>query len=132
VRAIFEDDEAKLTELLSDIPANVDLWEATDRHLQAADTLFRALDSLAGIGETKASKLLARKRPRLFACGRQRYSEGTFLGLRSRMGAPGGPSPPNAQTSSRIPAAVGGLDFDLHYPIARRHCMDAFQPITER
>lgn len=66
VRALLERDSTQLSELLSDIPPYVDLWDADDRDLHAADALFQALDSFDGVGETKASKLLARKRPRLF------------------------------------------------------------------
>lgn len=66
VRALLEQDSAPLSELLASIPPNVDLWDADDRDLQAADALYQALDSIVGVGETKASKLLARKRPRLF------------------------------------------------------------------
>jgi hypothetical protein len=46
----------------------VDLWEASDQHLAAADLLYAVLRSggaLRGIGPTTASKLMARKRPRL-------------------------------------------------------------------
>lgn len=65
VRAILERDAVELSEMLSEVPAEVDLWEAEDRDLEAALALHEALDSYAGVGETKASKLLARKRPRL-------------------------------------------------------------------
>lgn len=65
VRGILERDAADLSEMLAEIPFEVDLWEADDADLNAALTLHEALDRYAGVGETKASKLLARKRPRL-------------------------------------------------------------------
>ncbi|MFE4542363.1 DUF6308 family protein [Arthrobacter sp. NPDC056727] len=65
VRAILQTDSSYLSKLLIAIPADVDIWDAEDRHLDAAAELFSALDAYAGVGETKASKLLARKRPRL-------------------------------------------------------------------
>lgn len=65
VRAMLQTDSSSLSKLLIAIPADVDIWDAEDRHLDAAAELFRALDAYAGVGETKASKLLARKRPRL-------------------------------------------------------------------
>lgn len=65
VRAMLQTDSSSLSELLSAVPVDVDIWDAEDHHLDAAAELFRALDAYAGVGETKASKLLARKRPRL-------------------------------------------------------------------
>jgi hypothetical protein len=51
------------TDYLKDISTELDLWNATD--LSAAVGLWRLLDSLPSVGPTKASKLMARKRPRL-------------------------------------------------------------------
>lgn len=65
VRAMLETDSSSLSNLLAAVPADVDIWDAEDGHLDAAAEIFRVLDSYAGVGETKASKLLARKRPRL-------------------------------------------------------------------
>lgn len=67
VRAMLksEPDIAQLKRMLTAIPAHVDLWNAEDHHLEAASALFDKLDGYASVGETKASKLLARKRPRL-------------------------------------------------------------------
>ena len=52
-------------ERLSNIDDETALWEANEETLKAADELFEALDELPGVGETKASKLLSRKRPHL-------------------------------------------------------------------
>lgn len=68
VRAILEDQADHLSVLLSAVPDDVDLWDATDEHLSAATDLWRALRSggpLLGVGPTTTSKLMARKRPRL-------------------------------------------------------------------
>ncbi|MBM7086816.1 DUF6308 family protein [Micromonospora humidisoli] len=50
---------------LTAIPADLDLWNADPDTLQAATALHRWLDDLPGVGPVTASKLLARKRPRL-------------------------------------------------------------------
>lgn len=54
--------------LLAEIPADVALWEAAAEHLDrdsAAWRLWRRLVSIPGVSTTRASKLLARKRPHL-------------------------------------------------------------------
>jgi hypothetical protein len=54
--------------LLAKIPADVALWESTSEHLNresAAWRLWRQLVSIPGVSTTRASKLLARKRPLL-------------------------------------------------------------------
>ena len=54
--------------LLAEIPADVALWEATAEQLDAdsaAWRLWRQLVSIPGVRTTRASKLLARKRPHL-------------------------------------------------------------------
>jgi ABC-type amino acid transport substrate-binding protein len=68
VRAVLGARADQLGELLAAVPDDVDLWEATDEQLAPAYELYRALRSgsaLAGVGPTTASKLMARKRPRL-------------------------------------------------------------------
>ncbi|WP_373693495.1 DUF6308 family protein [[Mycobacterium] burgundiense] len=64
-RQLLESRSAEFVQLLRDIPADLDLWEATDAHLAAIDRCDAALRTLPGVGETRASKLMARKRPRL-------------------------------------------------------------------
>jgi len=54
--------------LLTDIPSDVPLWAATDEQLarnSAAWRLWTRLVSIPVVGTTRASKLLARKRPHL-------------------------------------------------------------------
>jgi Family of unknown function (DUF6308) len=54
--------------LLAEIPSNLALWEVTSEHLgrdSAAWQLWRRLVSIPGVSQTRASKLLARKRPHL-------------------------------------------------------------------
>ena len=68
VRTLLGDQAEHLNGLLATIPAKVDLWAATDADLAPAYHLYRALRSggpLWGVGPTTASKLMARKRPRL-------------------------------------------------------------------
>ena len=43
------------------LPTDVDLVEASDEHLDAALTLWKEVHSLRDVGDTKTSKLLARK-----------------------------------------------------------------------
>jgi hypothetical protein len=68
VRAILDARADELGRLLAAVPDDVDLWDATDEHLEAARGLYRTLRSggaFKGIGPTTTSKLLSRKRPRL-------------------------------------------------------------------
>jgi len=50
---------------LAAIPSDLDLWAADSATLAATTTLHEWLDKLHGVGPTIASKLMARKRPRL-------------------------------------------------------------------
>lgn len=68
VRALLEDEREALEKQLACIPHDVDLWDATAEQLAPAYDLWRALKrSLQGmgVGPTRRSKLMARKRPRL-------------------------------------------------------------------
>jgi hypothetical protein len=50
---------------LAAIPTDLDLWNAGRDVLRAVTVLHQQLDALSGVGPVIASKLLARKRPRL-------------------------------------------------------------------
>ncbi|MFC7527576.1 DUF6308 family protein [Actinoplanes sp. GCM10030250] len=50
---------------LAAIPHDLDLWDASPEVLGSATVLHQWLDGLPGVGTVIASKLLARKRPRL-------------------------------------------------------------------
>jgi hypothetical protein len=50
---------------LNDISDHVDLWDATEDDLAPAYELWKVVMKLDGVGPTRTSKLLARKRPRL-------------------------------------------------------------------
>jgi hypothetical protein len=66
VRRLLGADSRKATDLLVGISSLTDLWLASDQGLAAIGPLWALLTSPRdGIGETTASKLLARKRPRL-------------------------------------------------------------------
>ncbi|WP_139978386.1 DUF6308 family protein [Nocardioides litoris] len=66
VRGLLVDERREqLNALLAEIPNNVDLWEATDTDLGPARLLWTAVMGLEGVGPTRTSKLMARKRPRL-------------------------------------------------------------------
>jgi hypothetical protein len=65
VRILLQGDKQQLSELLAAIPQAIDLWDATDDTLRHIDVLWDALTAIDGIGTASASKLLARKRPRL-------------------------------------------------------------------
>ena len=65
VRTLLADPDSAFARLLRDVPDDVDLWAATDTQLAAANDLYRAARALPGVGPTRTSKLLARKRLRL-------------------------------------------------------------------
>lgn len=65
VRRLLETESAMFGELLAAIPTDVDLWDATDDVMNRAAALYWALRKLHKVGRTRASKLMARKRPRL-------------------------------------------------------------------
>lgn len=57
-----------LARLLRDVPADIDLVDADDEMIGAGSTLeklWTAIRAVGGMGPTRTSKLLARKRPRL-------------------------------------------------------------------
>jgi hypothetical protein len=66
--AILQDRSADLAALLTDIPNNVDLWDAPEDLIVdggKADQLWQVLKNISGVGWVTAGKLCARKRPRL-------------------------------------------------------------------
>lgn len=65
VRALLETRASSLSKHLSEIPDDIDLWSATQDDLLPAHALWTEVRKLPGVGPTKTSKLLARKRPRL-------------------------------------------------------------------
>ena len=58
-------DEEFITREISEIPSNQDLWEVNEDVLENLEKAFLKLKGLEGVGRTKATKLLARKRPRV-------------------------------------------------------------------
>jgi uncharacterized protein DUF6308 len=65
VRQLLGPESAKICRLLAAVSSDTDLWEATDDDLAAVDPLWDFLLRMPGVGTATASKLLARKRPRL-------------------------------------------------------------------
>lgn len=65
VRSLLETDAEKFNDLLAAVPGNVDLWDVSDEDLANSEALYWALRKLPKVGRTRASKLMARKRPRL-------------------------------------------------------------------
>jgi hypothetical protein len=65
VRILLGRQRQKLSEMLTAIPQAIDLWDASDDVLRRIDVLWDALTAIDGIGTASATKLLARKRPRL-------------------------------------------------------------------
>lgn len=66
--AILLDESERFNRLLTKIPSDVDLWNASDDIIgtaSPASALHAELDQLVGIGTVTAGKLLAAKRPRL-------------------------------------------------------------------
>ncbi len=65
VRVLLGSRHRQLSSMLAVIPADVDLWDADDEVSERIDVLWDALVAIDGIGTASATKLLARKRPRL-------------------------------------------------------------------
>ena len=65
VRSLLETDAETFKNLLSAVPDDVDLWDVSDENVAHAEALYWALRDLPKVGRTRASKLMARKRPRL-------------------------------------------------------------------
>jgi Family of unknown function (DUF6308) len=66
VRRLLHDQAAKVTELLCAVDDDTELWTPEGgKQLDAAEPLWDLLYKLPGVRDTTASKLLARKRPRL-------------------------------------------------------------------
>ena len=57
--------DGRCNEYLQDLPVQVDLWDADQATIEALEAAFEFLNGLPGVGRTKASKLLARKRPQI-------------------------------------------------------------------
>jgi hypothetical protein len=65
VRILLGSHPQQLSQMLAAIPQATDLWDASDDTLRHIDALWDALTAIDGIGTASATKLLARKRPRL-------------------------------------------------------------------
>lgn len=65
VRALLGSRKQEIGRMLAVLPEATDLWDAADGTLRDIDLLWDALTAIDGIGTASASKLLARKRPRL-------------------------------------------------------------------
>jgi hypothetical protein len=65
IRSLLETGADKFNGLLAAVPDEVDLWNVSDEDLAHAEALYWALRKLHNVGRTRASKLMARKRPRL-------------------------------------------------------------------
>jgi hypothetical protein len=67
VRAILFEQAEMFSALLQDVSSDTTLWDVDHgcQQLTNADPLWKAIDALPGVGPTRTSKLLARKRPLL-------------------------------------------------------------------
>ena len=65
VRSLLDSDADRFNGLLAAVPDDVTLWDGSDEDLAHAEALYWALRELHNVGRTRASKLMARKRPRL-------------------------------------------------------------------
>jgi hypothetical protein len=65
VRVLLGSHKEQFSQLLAGLPQATDLWDASDETMQRIDVVWDALTAINGIGTASASKLLARKRPRL-------------------------------------------------------------------
>ena len=70
---LLGDGRTQISELLEEVPVNVDIWNATDEHFTVLEQLWDLLDIAYwpvprpgnGLGPTTKSKLIAAKRPRM-------------------------------------------------------------------
>jgi Family of unknown function (DUF6308) len=65
VRILLGSQHRGLSAMLAALPDDLDLWDADDEVSRRIDVLWDALVAIDGIGTASATKLLARKRPRL-------------------------------------------------------------------
>jgi Family of unknown function (DUF6308) len=65
VRILLGSGRERLSQLLAALPRATDLWDASEDTMRQIDVLWDALTAIDGIGTASATKLLARKRPRL-------------------------------------------------------------------
>ena len=65
VRQLLGSRAGSVSAMLSEIPVDVNLWAVPDAELATVDPLWDSLLEMPGVGTATASKLLARKRPRL-------------------------------------------------------------------
>ncbi len=65
VRQLLGGQAGAISAMLGAIPADIDLWAASDPELATVNPLWDALLEMPGVGTATASKLLARKRPSL-------------------------------------------------------------------
>jgi Family of unknown function (DUF6308) len=65
VRILLGTHKRQFGELLAGLPRATDLWDASSETMKRIDAMWDALTAVEGIGTASASKLLARKRPRL-------------------------------------------------------------------
>jgi hypothetical protein len=65
VRSLLGSHQQQLSDLLAAIPQDTDLWDASSETIRPIDAVWDALTAIDGVGAASATKLLARKRPRL-------------------------------------------------------------------
>jgi Family of unknown function (DUF6308) len=65
VRALLGTHNDRFSQMLAGLPQATDLWEASHETMNRIDAMWDGLIAIEGIGTASASKLLARKRPRL-------------------------------------------------------------------
>lgn len=65
IRILLESGRQRFSGMLAKLPQATDLWEATDETMKDIDVIWDSLMAIDGVGAASASKLLARKRPRL-------------------------------------------------------------------
>jgi Family of unknown function (DUF6308) len=65
IRSLLGSNQRQLSDMLAAIPQATDLWDASSDTIRPVDALWDALTAIDGVGRASATKLLARKRPRL-------------------------------------------------------------------
>jgi hypothetical protein len=65
IRTLLGSHKQRISELLAALPQATDLWDASAQTMKNINLIWDALTAIHGISTATASKLLARKRPRL-------------------------------------------------------------------
>lgn len=107
IRRLLESEASAFNGLLSAVAVEVDLWDASEDDLAKAEKLYWALRDLPKVGRARASKLMARKRPRLIPVVDSVILDARWLWETSPGGSCGlASTTPRSETPSKLPVQI--------------------------